>query len=1063
VKTPSEVRGAPSLAGRRIDLRWEPPPAGDFAPAAPLDGVRVVRRERTFPLAPDDGDVVYEGAVVSALSDRGLAPLRTYYYTVFAREHGAPPVYHADDGSRIAVFATESFDLAERLYGLLPAVHLRHDTPLTPPEIADLAASNPTLPAALDALPAPLRNAGQLRRLLHTIGSPADLMRSFAEGLRQLHDADVARPEFLPLLADLVGWELDRTLPIFSQRNEVKFAPPLYRSVGTVPNIRAMVNRATGWHTQVAEFAQHVARSNEPAQLNLFALVEDGGAFTAADDAASVLGFPLAPASGGAGTPAMLAGAVVEPFTLRPGMELAVAADDRLPVVVRFRPGDFADIGSATAAEVAAVLERVLSEVAARAVGGAVELRSHTVGTQSALRVERYDTTLVTLEGAPGGRPAALRDADGRLRLVYETADPLEPVRRHATAVIAAGAQVPRGLAPGRNPQPAPGSLGTRPVELASEPAGRVRLKTLRGGAWGPSLTLPTAGAAGSPAVGVLPDGRIAAAWVEAPGGAAARIRFALGTTQTPRAARLRSTRGEPFRIEPGSRLVLSGTWPAPEAIEFVAGDFADPASATAAEVRTALQARLTGVTTSIDAGTIVLETTVASGDERLEVDVASSTAAPALGFGEANASARGDWGDELLWTDAVDVAPPGRLADLGLLVETGGAVRIFWAAHVDRAWRIEGARWDGAALPPTFSAPAVAAADPGGSREPFPVLGEPGRLWLVWAARTGVGTTEDIWTLQRRVLDLATQTWGVPAALTTAAAPRSADREPAAVPLPGGDIRVFFRSDRSGGAQVWSLTVTPSTGVVTTPPAPVTAGPYAGAAPAPVRDGGGRLWLLYRSDRSVPLSRVGLHQVPPGQNRIALPQEPTREPTGPLASVAAPDTGTLRRYAGSTTVVPDDLTRLRRRRLFGDALAYTPQGTSADTPLLHDELYTRGTLGLYLSPLIPDDPLTEHKRERVGAVLTRFLAANERAVVILAPRFDVEFLYVPVDIGESYHDDGPEIDVYAGVGEALVVAAVPGLALFLSALPPGPPVHLSADPARPQTFHSRTWFPPPL
>jgi hypothetical protein len=152
----------------------------------------------------------------------------------------------------------------------------------------------------------------------------------------------------------------------------------------------------------------------------------------------------------------------------------------------------------------------------------------------------------------------------------------------------------------------------------------------------------------------------------------------------------------------------------------------------------------------------------------------------------------------------------------------------------------------------------------------------------------------------------------------------------------------------------------------------------------------------------------------------------------------------------------------MRRRRLFGDALAYTPQGVLPDQPLSRDDLYTRGTLGLYLSPLIPDDQLTEQKRERVEAVLTRFLGVNERAVVILAPRFDVEFLYVPDDIGESYLDEGPEIDGYGDLDEA-AQAAVPGLALFISFLSPGPPVHLSANPAVPSTFHSRTSFPPPL
>jgi hypothetical protein len=1062
VKTVSRLVGVPGLEGRRIDLRWQPPVASDFAAGAPLKGLRIVRRERTFPLSATDGDLVYDGPIVSAFSDRGLEPLTTYYYTVFAREQGAPPVYYADDRSRVAVFATESYELARRLYELLPAVYLRYDTPLTAPEVTELEQSNSGVAAKLDALPPALHGKGQLRRLLHAAAAPADLMRSFAEGLRQLHDADVARPEFLPLLADLVGWELDRTLPVFAQRNEVKFAPHLYRGVGTVPSLRAIVNRTTGWHTQAAEFAEHVVRSNEPAQLNLFALTEAGSELRAADDAAPVLGFPAnASASGAAGTPAVLLSGAVEPFAIRPGMELAVAVDDRLPTVVRFQLGDFADIANASAAEVAAVLKRLLSELSARAVGGAVELRSHSIGPSSALRVERYETSLVTLEGAPAGRPAAFSGSSGRLRLFYETADPLEPIRRHAAALVSAGAPIPRGLAPGEPAEPAPGSLGSRPHELPSDPQGRVRYKTRRGDTWGPSYPLPTSGAAGSPAASELPDARIAVAWVESPTTAAALVRFAAGVPRAAQPARLRSARGEPFRIEPGSQLVLRGNWPGDEGFEFVATDFADPASATAAEVQVALQARLDHVTVSVQAGTIVLETAAVGGEQRLEVDARASSAAPVLGFEDDSASARGDWGDEIDWSEPTEIAGPGTLADVSIFVEASGAVRVFWASHVARAWRIETARWDGVSAPPVFSAPIVVTASEGGSREPFAVLGEPNLVWLLFAERTGVGTPEDVWTLRRRVLDLTTDTWGPPAAVTTAAPPRSADREPSAVPLPSGDLRVFFRSDRGGGAQVWSSTVTPNTGVATAPAA-VTAGPYAGVAPAPVFDGSNRLWLLYRSDRSIPLSRVGIRSLPTAQKGIAYPSEPPSDPEGPVRSVVARDTGTLRRYAGSTTVAPADIARLERRRLFGDALAYTPQGTTAGQRLSRDDFYTRGTIGLYLSPLISDNPLTERKRQRLEAVLTRFLAINERVVIVLAPRFDVEFVYRPVDIAESFRDEHPEIDFYTGLEDGGGLVSLPDFALFLSALPPGPPIHLTADPTNPATLRSRTYFAPP-
>jgi len=56
--------------------------------------------------------------------------------------------------------------------------------------------------------------------------------------------------------------------------------------------------------------------------------------------------------------------------------------------------------------------------------------------------------------------------------------------------------------------------------------------------------------------------------------------------------------------------------------------------------------------------------------------------------------------------------------------------------------------------------------------------------------------------------------------ALTTALVPpaRSADREPAAILLASGLVRVFFRSDRAGGPDLWSVSVDPTTSAVTVP-----------------------------------------------------------------------------------------------------------------------------------------------------------------------------------------------------------------------------------------------------
>src|SRR5439155_10190657 len=128
--------------------------------------------------------------------------------------------------------------------------------------------------------------------------------------------------------------------------------PRLYRTIGTVPNARAIAVRYSGWYTQVAEFAQMIAKSNAAADLNLFAISYDGTSWRGSEDAAAALGFigsnALATGSATGPTAAVLTSANVERFALRPNLMLAVTADERVPVVVRFRDGDFVNVTTAT-------------------------------------------------------------------------------------------------------------------------------------------------------------------------------------------------------------------------------------------------------------------------------------------------------------------------------------------------------------------------------------------------------------------------------------------------------------------------------------------------------------------------------------------------------------------------------------------------------------------------------------------------------------------------------------------------------------------------------------------
>lgn len=1076
MKTIARIQATPDLRGQRIDLIWQNPLASDFEPGVTLTRLCIMRQEGTFPLEANPAQSLYYGAVIDHFSDRNLQPLTTYYYTLFTQD--SSNTFYADDASRCAAFATQDYQLPEQLYKLLPAVHLREDLPLTAAEINQLS---PPIRAALQTLPLGLRDRGQLWRFFAATASSMNVLRSFAEGLRQLHDLDRVRPDFLPFLAQWVGWDLDYSLPVFSQRNEVKQAPAFYRTVGSVPNLRTLVNRYTGWYTQVAEFVQQIARSNAPAQFNLFAIQQSGATWRGTDDAAAVLGFGTGndTATGPPTTPATLISTLTAPFRLRSGMELALTADDRIPVSIRFQPGDFANIQAATAAEVAAVLNRILSEVSAIArLDNRIELRSHLLGAASSLRVEQYAASLVTLEGAPSGRIAVLKDQTDRLRLVYETADPLAAATAWAANQALKGIPFANSIVPGETTADQ-GKIGASPTILPSLPQGRIRYKTFRNGTWSPSYPLlaETTVAQGDPAIAELSGGRLWAAWIESPQTDQARLKFSRqGIVSTSQPARLVGQRSQPFALRPGLRLVLRGNWEQPEGIEFVATDFPNFNAITATQLVTVLNARLQHVVAAVNAvnpSVIALRTAIAGGEEYLELDLGLSTAATALGFDERNALAQGDWGDRVDWSPPEDVTgiAPGRHAGLQAIADSTGTIWLFWSMFVGSpgsalaGWQIVSARWNGTA----WSALETLTNSLGGNQQPIAVLDASDRLWLFWSQRQGSGTLTDIWTLRQRVFASGSG-WSAETAVTTPpGAGRFADREPTAIRLPDNSLQIFFQSDRSGGSDLWSLILTPAPNPTTSPisaATAVTTGAAADRAPAPIRLADGTLWLLYRSDRSIPLSRVATRPIPAVDNRITSPKlalttvEQLR--LGRANSVRSPDTGTLQHFSGSTSLVLADLSRWERRRQWDDLLSYTPQkpiGFPQEANLRDDEYYTRGTIGLYLSPIITDNPLTQQTVQRLRPLLRRFLPVNTRAVVILVPRADIEFVYRPgKDIQDAYADRFPFIEYYSGLADSTTVA-LPDWVLFRS----NTPSNLTANPANLTTLRNRTYFPPPL
>ncbi|SCL34980.1 hypothetical protein GA0070624_5134 [Micromonospora rhizosphaerae] len=240
--------------GNRIDLAWTGPPAGM--------GVRVMRREGGHPAGPDDGTLVAEGVGLAAATDRDLRAETIHYYTLFPYA-GDPRTYEPDPRNLAAATALAPYDFGGLMFRMLPALYHRYDAL--------------RLPTPGTAEPGD-EDKGQLRRFLDLPGGELDRMYSLARTLLDVTDLDRVDGALLPLLAEWIGWRTDFGLPVAAQRNEIRFAPRVYQTIGGLGALGATVTRVTRWPSRTKEYVHNVARTNVPERLNLWSLAraEDG-------------------------------------------------------------------------------------------------------------------------------------------------------------------------------------------------------------------------------------------------------------------------------------------------------------------------------------------------------------------------------------------------------------------------------------------------------------------------------------------------------------------------------------------------------------------------------------------------------------------------------------------------------------------------------------------------------------------------------------------------------------------------------------------------------------------
>lgn len=186
-----------------------------------------------------------------SLTDTGLIPEEINYYRLFISDPATPIDFKSEINWRIKSVPSRRYGLDDKLYKLLPSLHQYYDE------------SDPSQ-----------TGKGQLRNYISIFGNALDQVRSHATALSSRQDILHDHSDRLPLLSRWLGWELDTTQHEINQRNDILLAPEVYRSLGSVPNIRALVNHITGWDCKVKEFVHNVFLTNAPEKIFLSELWE---------------------------------------------------------------------------------------------------------------------------------------------------------------------------------------------------------------------------------------------------------------------------------------------------------------------------------------------------------------------------------------------------------------------------------------------------------------------------------------------------------------------------------------------------------------------------------------------------------------------------------------------------------------------------------------------------------------------------------------------------------------------------------------------------------------------
>ena len=881
-----DLKAEPHPNGNRVDLVWKNPTEANFR------GVKILRREVTYPELPGDLSSIFQihdepialtpAGADAHFSDFGLKSETVYYYAVAAYDDTLPTAKHFP--VFISCMPTGAYQSAGTMYRNLPALYQRFDL-LKPPSAPEVDPAD--------------KDKGQLLRLMELVGPQFDLLRSFARAGRDFSDVNRIDGDLLPLLADWIGWDSGFNLPLVKQRNEINYAPHFYRTTGIPANLRATLNRVTPWPAQMKEFVHNVFLSNHPEQLHIWEIDQLG---VAGHDPQMVTldmayeGKPVAlqaadgmlwlfyharrsvPTPQGHEDHFQTYYKINDQGRWLPSRRLTEGTSDKYPAAIQRADGSLWLFWTAHENIGPHVLPQIRSEIFA---AGRDATRPRRLGTISGpFAVADGDLFRITVTSGS-------QTVSRRVRLHLEYFHTVNLITATATATAQEMAAVLNREIPG--------------VEVTVDKDGQILIEAI---------------AAGSPSSLNLPASAVATTLGLATG-------ITTGSDAT--SAQLLSSAGPAFNLAADDTLTIRIDSNATATVTFKTIDFANIATATAAEISAAINKVLPGIAKE-SGGRVLLASRTAGEGSFVTVVTDLSSAGPKLGFGVPLPAA--------LPNPAADSEPTA-------FKDAGNNVWLFWSSRRAGGWNVWYNRFDGANWGVTKQLTAGGEAD----REPCAIFDSAGRIWVFWSRKKNNG----LWNIfYRTTTDLdfnLAQNW-VERELTPVPADFE-NREPAAIVTAANTVQLFFTSSGTDGWHIRSSNITPA---IQSPPGPVTSGQFSHRAPAALRIGATtRLW--FRNNES----RDYVSEFYPAAHTI--------------------DT----RYAGSTTVVATNAEKIKARDQFDDVERYT-----YDTAKSAEDWYARDTIGLFLTADTSDPEIIEKTSLSIEKEVRRFLPIQVRVVLVI-------------------------------------------------------------------------------